>query len=622
MKIQVNKIVLESFDNGCCSFLFDQSLWKMNQGRAHIAFSDHNLYFDEMNSTQSFYRSGIGEGILTQYQFNDLSFETLVWIEFATSDVYFELIPIHFEEDFDAIYWPNAFEFEEKRKDWITLLPHMQGLMIPNDYENECRELNFHGQFCTNGAYMPWLGQIRKNEGIQLISLTPWDGGYQIDHPAKGPYTHASMRHLSSLKHLGYRRIIRLTYFKNASIVSLCKNYRTYAKEKGLLVTLKEKNARNSYVDQLIGSAILHKGIKTHICEDSIFYDALHPENNDLLVSFQTRAKEIERYHEMGIEKLYLHLDGWGEGGYDNQHPDYLPACEKAGGWEGLKELSDTLLSHHDLFGLHDQYRDYYFKAATFNKNQAVLNQDGSITDVARWAGGRQTYLCASLASHYVKRNFEEVLSHGIHLSASYLDVFTCNEPDECYDLHHRMSRKECLEYREDCFNYLHSKNILPSSEECSDWAMRSLVFAHYGPYDFMLTPPKTPRKGIPVPLFNLVYHDCIILPWSMDHFEGCEDYMLYALLNGGAAYVDKDGAYPDTDGAFSDEKKRQLEKEIERYQLVSDLQKRVAKLEMIDFGFLDEDAKKQYSVFEDGTRVEIDLHQNTYQIIMERKNI
>lgn len=24
-------------------------------------------------------------------------------------------------------------------------------------------------------------------------------------------------------------------------------------------------------------------------------------------------------------------------------------------------------------------------------------------------------------------------------------------------------------------------------------------------------------RMGIPVPLFNLVYHDCFILPWPME---------------------------------------------------------------------------------------------------------
>ena len=120
------------------------------------------------------------------------------------------------------------------------------------------------------------------------------------------------------------------------------------------------------------------------------------------------------------------------------------------------------------------------------------------------------------------------------------------------------------MEYRSACFEYLLSRNILPSSEEVTDWAMKSLVFAHYGPYDFMLAKPGSPRKGIPTPLYNLVYHDCMILPWPMDRNEGKEDYMLYALLNGGGAYLDKDGAYPNCDGAFDDPNaERDLDEQI-----------------------------------------------------------
>ena len=66
-----------------------------------------------------------------------------------------------------------------------------------------------------------------------------------------------------------------------------------------------------------------------------------------------------------------------------------------------------------------------------------------------------------------------------------------------------------------------------------------------------MLRPSETPKKGIPVPLFNLVYHDCVIEPWMMDRVSKDEDYMLYALLAGGAPYLVRDGAYPNTDGAF-----------------------------------------------------------------------
>ncbi len=581
------------------------------------------LFSDAASVSHHLWTTGIGRGIRSSYSgftYNGssvpFSFETIVWIEGSSGDVFFEFIPENEEGlPVKAVYWPGYMEFEEHSDRWYSVLNILQGLLLPNTWENEVSKLHFDGQLCSCASYMPWFGQIRPNAGYIAICQHPWDAAYQVDHPANGPYCHVSIRWLPSLGKISYRRTMKYTFSGSCDYNDLCKIYRNYAKETGLFTSLAEKAAKSPLVDKLIGSAIVHKGIKTHVAPGSYYYNEQEPEKNDYLVPFSARTKEIRHYQEKGIKKLYLHLDGWGEPGYDNKHPDYLPACKDAGGWEGLKELSDTIAECGYMFGLHDQYRDYYFDAPTFDKDFACHAPDGSIFDMARWAGGRQTLLCASQAPYYVKRNFEEVLRHGIHLEASYLDVFTCNEGDECAHPWHRMTRKECFEYRNACFAYLLSKNILPSSEEVTDWAMKNLVFAHYGPYDFMLQAPGSPRKGIPTPLFNLVYHDCMILPWLMDRIEGQEDYMLYALLNGGAAYLDKDGAYPNCDGAFDDAADLHLDEEIARYRIVAALQERIAKCEMVRHEFLDGDWKKQRTTFSNGTTVTVNFHDNTYRI-------
>ena len=599
--------------------------WRWREGnRPRTALKDGSaLYFDSAAEiTRAPFRSGVGEGVRTSYrgfaqdgERLPLAFDTLVWVENSTGDLRFEWIPI---EDggigAEAVYWPGPMEFCGDSADWYTVLNIQQGLLVPNNWPVELGKIHFDGQLCTAAAYMPWFGQVRPGGGYIAICETPWDAAYQAEHPAGGPYTQVSFRWLPSLGLLTGRRIARYSFRGDCDYNDLCKIYRAYAKETGLLTTLAEKAARNPNVDRLIGAGVVHKGIKTHVSPGSLFYDPEHPEKNDCMVPFSAREAEIRRFHDKGVEQLYLHLDGWGQPGYDNQHPDYLPACAEAGGWEGLKSLSDTLAEYGYLFGLHDQYRDYYFDAATFDPSFACQNPDGSIFDQARWAGGRQSYLCASQAPYYVKRNFEEVLAHGIRLAASYLDVFTCNEPDECANPDHRMTRKECLEYRAACFDYLTSRGIVPSSEEVTDWAVKSLVFAHYGPYDFMLSPPGSPRKGIPAPLYNLVYHDCMILPWPMEQTEE-EDYMLYALLNGGAAYLDREGAYPNTDGAFDLQAEKKLDEQIRRWRIVSALQKRVAKCEMVRHELLTPDGKKQRTVFSDGTEVTVDFRDGSYQI-------
>ena len=139
---------------------------------------------------------------------------------------------------------------------------------------------------------------------------------------------------------------------------------------------------------------------------------------------------------------------------------------------------------------------------------------------------------------------------------------------DECFNLEHLMTRKECMEYRRACFQYMINRGIIPSSEECSDWAMRELVFSHYGPYEFMMKDENAKRMGIPVPLFNLVYHDCFILPWPMDQKN--EDYMLYALLNGGIPYVVRNAPYDNVDGNFGSDG-LSIEDRIKRANVVLD---------------------------------------------------
>ena len=131
-----------------------------------------------------------------------------------------------------------------------------------------------------------------------------------------------------------------------------------------------------------------------------------------------------------------------------------------------------------------------------------------------------------------------------------------------------------------------------------------------------MMKQPGTPKEGIPVPLYNLVYHDCVIEPWMMDKVSEEEDYMLYALLNGGAPYLIRDAAYPNTDGAFEDKIKLTLEEQIARSKTVSDLHEKVAKCEMLHHEMVDGDYMVQETIFSDGTKVKVDFRKQTYEIV------
>lgn len=580
-------------------------------------------FTDARSVSHELFRNGIGTGIRSRFEgfeangtVRPYSFETLIWIEAVSGDIRFEWLPLC-EEGLSVkkVRWPGEMSFEKASRSWYSVLNHQQGLLVPNDWETALDHVVFNGFFETAGAYMPWFGQVKDGEGYIAICETPWNAGYTAEHPAGGPYSHVGVYYEPSLGKMDYRRVLRYTLLSDCDYNDLCKVYRAYVRETGHLRTLAEKAAQNPSVDRLIGCSFVHTGIKTVVQPDSDFFDPENPEKNNHCTPFSKRTEEVKLLHSMGVEKLYLHLDGWAQPGYDNCHPDYSPACIEAGGWEGMKELADTMHECGYLFGIHDQYRDFYKSAESFDENYACRLTDGTIPEHHRWAGGPQSYLCATQAPYYLKRNFMALFENGIGLDGAYLDVFTCNEGDECTNPEHRMTRRECYEYRGQCFSWLLAHGILSSSEEVSDWAVPSLVFCHYAPYSFMMKRPGLPKDGIPVPLFNLVYHDCVIEPWMMDKASENDDYMLYALLNGGAPYLLRDAAYLNTDGSFEGDELFALEEMIRRSKTVSALHEKIAKCEMVRHRMNPENWWIQETEFSDGTKVKVDFKNQTYEI-------
>lgn len=600
-----NQKKAEIIDGG---FAFDGKPWLFdNSFSLQFLLEDGTaLLFNEAKSiTQSSFTSGLGSGVRTLYKgfdkYPDLSFETQAMVDSTTGHAHLTFVPLATDSlPIKEVFFPQPLICQGENS--YAVVNTLQGQLIPSDWPEamfEKKGLPFNGQMCSCGAYLPWFGEIAKNGGYLCYNRQPWDSAYTIEHPAGGPnrvYYHL----LPSLGAMRYARTVTYVFVPRGSdYVSLCQAYRAIADEEGRTLTLKQKAALNPNVAKLVGCCVMHCPGKTHVVEDSFYYNREEPEKNDSLHTFDHWTQRVKRLKDMGVSQLYLHLDGWGEPGYDNKHPDYLPACEAMGGWEGMRRLSDTMRDLGYMFGIHDQYRDYYLDAPTYDIDNAAMSADGSVFKQARWAGGWQNFLCASLAPSYVRRNFEELFRQGIHLEGTYLDVFTCNEPDECVNPRHPMTREDCLRYRGECLHYLTAHNIVPSSEEVNDWAIPYQVFCHWAPY--------YGETAIPVPLFNLVWHDCVMIPWMMEADswgmpKGTNGF-LQALLNGGMGYMSesKEG--------------EELQENIRQWKVISDLHHKVAYEKMVKHEFLNESRTRQRTTFSNGITVEVDFEHNTYTI-------
>lgn len=499
--------------------------------------------------------------------------------------------------DLKNLVFPPRMGFNVPEGHGYTILPRMQGALLPAGHKYKLDD----GLMFERAAYIPAYGQVHDGCGYTAIIETPYDARYTVVGEEVQPYF------ITSLGLMRYPRTVSYSFFPQGDFNTIAKTYRAYLTERGDIVYLREKIARNPKAEYMLGCPIVHTGCAVHIHPASMFYDPNNPENNDNFFPFSGTAQLLRELKAKGAEKAYLHLDGWGNHGYDNLHPEPFPIHEGAGGAAGMKDLQETCTELGYYFGIHDQYRDYYYDAPHFDLDNAIVDINGGHPYHDIWNGGPHTFLCAKLALGHVRRNYNEFERLGIKLDGSYLDVFSVIEMDECFNPNHPMTRRECVEARAQCLNSLTDRGIIPSSEETVGCLVNDIVLCHHAPFFTTDWENRTSAEniGIPIPLFNLVYHDCVITPWyGIKHkgawgIAGSDRGFYWALLCGGTIYYDVDASA----------------EAIAYGKVALDLHKRIALCELTSHEFIDGHPRRRRSTFSDGTVVECDFDAETFSI-------
>jgi hypothetical protein len=521
--------------------------------------------------------------------------------------------------------WPQALDAHEVD---FTVLNHYRGILLPRDwptaynpirgdkdYPNDTSEIQSDVVECWS---QPWWGFQKGGAGMMVIVETPDDGAYQWDHPAGGP-TVIGPRWRAQLGRLGYVRTARMVFFAQGNYVDMAKRYRAYAMTAGTWVPLTEKIAREPRVAQLLGGIESRVGILRNIVPESRLFKKDQPDRNHTLTTFAERAKQLRELKASGVERFNLVLTGWPRLGYDRQHPDVLPPAPEAGGYEGLKQLADTCRELGYLFSLHDQYRDYYVDAPSYNTEFAVHEEDaagqptgfpgtrfgswkeGQLSFLAAWDGGKQTYFNARFMLPHVEKNYAGLFAHGIRPDGSYFDVFGYVPPDEDFNPHHPTTRTDAKRATAEVFRWGRANLGVIGTEAGCDWT---------APYVDYTSPLGPGQAGIPVPLFALVYHDAVIVQYSPSSGGGearmnREDRpnWLFGMINAGMPRA----GFP-------------LRGERDAINQMTALHRRVGLLELTKHEFLDGKFRRERSTFADGTTVTVDWDAKTAQVSPEQK--
>ena len=541
----------------------------------------------------------------------DLALVLTIAIEGRAEEVVFDVAAREGGDTVRQLDWPAALDARDVEH---TVMPHYRGILLPRTWPapfnpiragaawpNETTEIQSH---VIESWSMSWWGFQRRRSAMMVIVETPDDAAYQFSHPAGGP-TVIGPRWRASLGALRYPRTARMAFFDAGTYVDLAKRYRRHAIDAGLFVPLRQKIAQEPRVAGLVGTPLTRFSILRNLHPGSARYDRAAPGKNYQLTTFDQAAVRIRELKAQGFDRFHICLTGWPHLGYDRQHPDVLPPAKDAGGWEGMKRLTEAVRALGFVLTLHDQYRDYYVDAPSYDPQFAVHEEDeasppqafpgsrfgqwkeGRIPFMRHWDGGTQTFLNPLFMLGHLRKNYDLMLEHGIKPDGSYLDVFGYVPPDEDFNPQHPATRSDSIRERAACYRWVRHHLGIVGTEAAVDWTV---------PYADISSPLGKGRAGIAVPLFNLVYHDAIITTYAPTD--------LYGFVNAGVPQVALT-ALTGPDGTKTAARAREMAR----------LHERVALLELTRHEFLDDAYRVERSTFADGTTVTVDWNTQTVTV-------
>ena len=362
--------------------------------------------------------------------------------------------------------------------------------------------------YSSSGYSMAMFGAVRNGSAL----LATWEDPYTeiVADYAVSPQPRLSIS-------LGLRRsahAVRLQPLGRGGYVEIAQAYRPVARQRGYLKTLAEKVRENPNVARFFGAA----DFKPFAFQRNVPNTRWNQSDQERLVvrfTFQECAELAEHFaKDLGIDRALLVLNGWVNGGYDNRHPDVLPAAPEIGGDAGLLECSRRVraLGSGWVFGLHDNYQDFYQNAASWNEGYIMKNPDGSLHAGGVWAGGLAYLICSRKSVELASRpmnvpRVKEQFTPDLYFS----DTIFASPLYECFDPQHPLTLADDLRYKIALCDYLRKQVGLFGSEEGREWGVPHAdyfegLMSHKTHYN------QPNNTDIIVPLFEIVYGDSISL--------------------------------------------------------------------------------------------------------------
>jgi hypothetical protein len=426
----------------------------------------------------------------------------------------------------------EAFSIAAADKGYVAV-PVREGLLIPAD-----SGVAFTHRFATSdyeGCHMNMIGLVKSGAAM----LVTWTDPYvaieiksTLNAPGAGGQTLATSAVLRQSA-----KSLRLQMLGKGDYVSIAAAYREVARANGLLVTWDRKIRQNPERAKYLGASNvkLWQALQRRMNEAS---------DQEVSVrvnwTFDEAAQVAEHVkNDLKMEKVLFGLGGWTKRGYDNQHPDILPAAPEAGGDAAFTDCARRVMKLGYLFSPHDNYQDMYHDSPSWGEDWIMKTTDGSLVKGGVWNGGRAYITCSRKALELARRpeNLPAVKKLA-EPNSYFIDTTYASGLYECFDPKHPLTKADDIKWKQALSDY--ARDVFGSfgSEDGREWAIPHADFFEgitgVSGASFATRTLLSETGGVAIPLFELVYHDAIAAygKYSYDAARSAEyvlDHMILA---------------------------------------------------------------------------------------------